>query len=102
MTVKPVRLLRYICRLLTPPDGVVLDPFMGSGSCGVAATLEGFGYQGAEISPEFFPIAEARINHAKSYPVSWAHTAPGATLAADEELEELERAGQLGMFGGTG
>jgi site-specific DNA-methyltransferase (adenine-specific) len=60
-TVKPTDLMRYLCRLVTPPGGVVLDPFMGSGSTGKAAALEGFRFVGCELSEEYFKIAEARI-----------------------------------------
>ena len=59
-TVKPTDLMRYLCRLVTPPGGVVLDPFMGSGSTGKAAKLEGFDFIGIERDPEYFKIAEAR------------------------------------------
>lgn len=97
-TVKPVRLMRYLVRLVTPPGEVVLDPFMGSGACGIAATLEGYGYQGAEIDPDFHRIAASRIAHAVEWPVSWAHTEPGSALDADDWVEKVTKAGQLGMF----
>jgi DNA modification methylase len=64
-TVKPTDLMRYLCRLVTPPNGTVLDPFTGSGSTGKAATLEGFNFIGIEQSAEYVEIATARINHAK-------------------------------------
>ena len=64
-TVKPTELMRYLCRLITPPGGTVLDPFNGSGSTGKAAVLEGFNYVGIELSPEYVAIAEARIKAAK-------------------------------------
>jgi len=60
-TVKPTELMAYLCRLVTPPGGVVLDPFMGSGSTGKAAMREGFNFIGCEISPEYVEIARARI-----------------------------------------
>jgi site-specific DNA-methyltransferase (adenine-specific) len=60
-TVKPTDLMRYLCRLITPPNGVILDPFMGSGSTGKAALLEGFSFIGCELSLEYFEIAKARI-----------------------------------------
>ena len=63
-TVKPTDLMRYLCRLVTPPGGVVLDPFMGSGSTGKAAILEGFGFVGIELEPDYIEIARARIAHA--------------------------------------
>ena len=64
-TVKPTDLMRYLCRLVTPPGGTVLDPFMGSGSTGKAAMLEGFDFIGIERDPEYVKIAEARIGAAK-------------------------------------
>jgi DNA modification methylase len=60
-TVKPTDLMRYLCRLVTPPGGVVLDPFTGSGSTGKAAVLEGFRFIGIEREAEYVEIAKARI-----------------------------------------
>jgi hypothetical protein len=60
-TVKPTDLMRYLCRLVTPPGGVVLDPFMGSGSTGKAAIREGFRFIGIERDPDYMTIARARI-----------------------------------------
>jgi len=60
-TVKPTELMRYLCRLVTSPGGVVLDPFMGSGSTGKAALLEGFGFIGIEREAEYLEIARGRI-----------------------------------------
>ena len=62
-TVKPIDLMRYLCKLITPPGGIVLDPFMGSGSTGCAALLDGFKFIGMELDDEYFKIAEARITH---------------------------------------
>jgi site-specific DNA-methyltransferase (adenine-specific) len=63
-TVKPTELMRYLCRLVTPPNGIVLDPFMGSGSTGKAAIYEGFNFVGIEMTDEYIPIAKARIEFA--------------------------------------
>ena len=63
-TVKPTKLMRYLCRLITPPGGLVLDIFAGSGSTGKAAALEGFQFMGFELNPEFASIANARYEHA--------------------------------------
>ena len=60
-TVKPTELMRYLVRLVTPPGGVVLDPFMGSGSTGKAAVLEGFRFIGIEREAEYLEIARQRI-----------------------------------------
>jgi site-specific DNA-methyltransferase (adenine-specific) len=65
-TVKPTDLMRYLCRLVTPPGGVVLDPFMGSGSTGKAAMIEGFQFIGCELSPEYMEIAKARVKAAEA------------------------------------
>ena len=62
-TVKPTDLMRYLCRLVTPPGGVVLDPFMGSGSTGKAAVLEGFRFVGIEREQRYLDIARGRITH---------------------------------------
>ena len=66
-TLKPINLMTYLCRLITPPGGVVLDPFMGSGSTGIAARLEGFKFIGMELDEEYFKIAEARIDAYEEY-----------------------------------
>lgn len=63
-TVKPVDVMRWLCRLITPPGGTVLDPFMGSGSTGIAAVREGFGFVGIEQDPDYFEIAAKRIGAA--------------------------------------
>ena len=60
-TVKPVELMKYLCRLVTPKGGTVLDPFMGSGSTGMAAKDEGFDFIGIEKEKEYFDICESRI-----------------------------------------
>jgi len=63
-TVKPNDLMRYLVRLITPPGGTVLDPFMGSGSTGKAAVMEGFEFIGIEMDEDYFEIAKARIESA--------------------------------------
>lgn len=62
-TVKPTTLMAYLCRLVTPPGGTVLDPFMGSGSTGKAATVNGFRFIGIERDPAYHKIAMARISN---------------------------------------
>ena len=59
--------MAYLCRLVTPPNGIVLDPFMGSGSTGIAARLEGFKFLGMEMDKDYFKIAEARIENFEDY-----------------------------------
>lgn len=63
-TVKPTDLMKYLCRLVTPKDGIILDPFMGSGSTGRGAVMEGFNFVGIEIDKDDFKLAELRINAA--------------------------------------
>ena len=64
-TVKPTQLMRYLIKLVTPPNGIVLDPFTGSGSTGKAAILEGYNFIGIELTEEYFPIIEGRLRHAQ-------------------------------------
>lgn len=88
-TVKPTDLMRYLCRLVTPPGGTVLDPFMGSGSTGKAAMLEGFRFIGIEREAEYIEIARARIAAAATA------TATGSASAAVRDDRKL---GQGDLF----
>jgi DNA modification methylase len=63
-TVKPTILMQYLCRLVTPPNGLILDPFLGSGSTGKAAMYEGFRFIGFDLNQEYIDIAKARIEFA--------------------------------------
>lgn len=74
-TVKPTDLMRYLCRLVTPPGGVVLDPFTGSGSTGKAAVLEGFRFVGIEREAAYVDIAERRIATAVFGPCAFGEAA---------------------------
>jgi len=71
-TVKPLALMRYLVKLVTPPNGTVLDPFLGSGSTAVACVLEGFDWVGCEMTEDYWPIIEARVE--------WAHNQPKTLL----------------------
>jgi DNA modification methylase len=62
-TVKPIKLMQYLVRLITPPNGIVLDPFCGSGTTGIACKLEGFEFVGLEQDAEYCKIAQARIDN---------------------------------------
>ena len=87
-TVKPVALMRYLIRLITPPGGLVLDPFLGSGTTAVAAILEGYDWIGCEITAEYLPIIAARCANAMSdYP-------PINTIQNPDNSTES----QLGLF----
>jgi len=62
-TVKPIKLMQYLVKMITPPNGILLDPFCGSGTTGVACKIEGFQFVGLEQDLEYSKIAEARINN---------------------------------------
>jgi site-specific DNA-methyltransferase (adenine-specific) len=106
-TVKPTDLMRYLCRLITPPGGVVLDPFMGSGSTGKAAYLEGFQFIGIEQDPAFVEIARARIAAAVQRSevmtleqrVAWLET---QVQAQGAKLRKIEAHQQMSIFDALG
>lgn len=85
-TVKPIDLMRYLCRLITPPKGVVLDPFMGSGSTGIGAGLEGFDFVGIEREEEYFNIAKARIEHWVNTPLTYDSPPPKKEIKQGEQM----------------
>lgn len=89
-TVKPIALMRWLVKLVTPPGGVVLDPFMGSGSTGIAAALEGFDFIGIEREPEYMPIARERI--------AWWAEHPRAADADKPIKRQAPPVGQGGLF----
>jgi DNA modification methylase len=82
-TVKPTSLMEYLIKLVTPPNGTVLDPFTGSGSTGKAAILQGFDFIGIEMTEEYLPIIEGRLKHAE------AKVAERIKKTADQEQEKL-------------
>jgi len=94
-TVKPIDVMRWLVRLVTPPGGLVLDPFCGSGTTGIAASLEGFRFIGVEREPEYADIARQRIawwsEHGERGAQAWA------AKVAREEADA--RTGQMDMFG---
>lgn len=92
-TVKPVDLMAWLCRLVTPPGGIVLDPFMGSGSTGIAAVRHGFRFVGIEQSPEYFDIACRRVSAA----VQMEEQMP----SLEREITKAVRAQQLALFEGA-
>jgi site-specific DNA-methyltransferase (adenine-specific) len=97
--VKPIDLMRWLIRMVCPPGGVVLDPFLGSGSTGCAAELEPCvgEFIGIEQDPEYVTIAVARIGF-------WAEHGEEAleqfaeARAAERRRREVEDAGQIGLF----
>jgi DNA modification methylase len=98
-TVKPVALMRWLVRLVTPPAGHILDPFLGSGTTGIAAALENLRFTGIEREPDYLNIAKARIDF-------WSeHGEDGLRIVAERERSEREReqiaaSGQLGLLDG--
>ncbi|MFK5282711.1 DNA methyltransferase, partial [Lacticaseibacillus paracasei] len=60
-TIKPIKLMEYLIKLVTPPNGIILDPFMGSGSTGVATKNLGVNFIGIEMNEEYFEIAKKRL-----------------------------------------
>lgn len=70
-TVKPVALMRWLVRLVCPRGGLVIDPFLGSGTTGVAAVLEGMRFAGAELELDYHTISSNRIAHALAHPEEW-------------------------------
>lgn len=87
--------MRWLVRLVTPPGGRILDPFLGSGSTGCAAILEHFDFVGIERDPEYAAIAKARIRW-------WAEHPDGMTLVrrldAEREREQVRESGQDSLF----
>jgi DNA modification methylase len=86
-TVKPAAVMRWLVRCVTPPNGTVLDPYTGSGTTGVAAALEGFGFIGCELSPEYVEIARARISHAREFPAMWEPDYQPPDEVPEEQLD---------------
>lgn len=93
-TVKPIELMRWLVRLVTPPDGVVLDPFAGSGTTGCAAVLEGLNFVGIEREAEYVAIARARIGWWEQHPEGVVKA-----LEADRSRRAVADSGQLGLLG---
>jgi DNA modification methylase len=98
-TVKPVAVMRWLVRLVTPPGGIILDPFTGSGSTGIAAVLEGFDFIGIEQDAEYVEIAERRIAHVERHGEDWikaAGKAPKGQTAGCYGTETVEGAARRG------
>jgi site-specific DNA-methyltransferase (adenine-specific) len=91
-TVKPIALMRWLCRLITPPDGLILDPFLGSGTTGIAAALEGFRFIGIEQDADYLAIAERRIAH-------WTRKGSYGPLFESDQLlaKAIEAGGELAV-----
>ena len=87
--------MRWLVRLVTPPGGRVLDPFLGSGTTGCAAALEGFDFVGIEREDDYLPIAEARIAFWRQYEGA-EDTAK--VLESDAKAKPLREQGQADLF----
>ena len=97
-TVKPIDLMRWLVRLITPPGGTCLDPFAGSGSTGCAAVLEGFDFIGIEREAEYVEIAKARIAFWAEHPT---HLPIEKAQHADKERRAIADSGQLSITEGA-
>jgi hypothetical protein len=103
--VKPTELMRHLVRLVTPPGGTVLDPFLGSGTTAIAAEREGFAWIGIEREAEYVAIAEARLNGTqRGLGLDVPAPTKARTLPSDAKLAKLAetypRAGWMPDFRG--
>ena len=98
VTVKPTKLMQYLIRLVTPPNGVVLDPFNGSGSTGKAAMLEGMRYVGIELSQEYVDISNARIQHALDHSDMYQDDEDDPEDKPEKQDGELNQGSGLDLF----
>lgn len=96
-TVKPINLMRWLCRLVTPPGGTILDPFTGSGSTGAAAVLEGFDFIGCEREADYVAIAEARIAFWAKYEGREVEDVLAAYGASERESKAHTERGQMSI-----
>ena len=95
-TVKPIKLMQYLVRMITPPNGIVLDPFAGSGTTGIACKIDGFNFVGLELSEEYTEIANSRIESFKEEKVFIDETIIYKTRNKEEEEEDENH--QLSLF----
>lgn len=98
-TVKPTELFRWLLKLVVPPGGTVLDPFLGSGTTAVAAILEGFDWKGCELTPDYIPIIAGRVAWAEAEVKKPATPAKAKKPRAKKVKPEAPKQGeQLGLF----
>jgi DNA modification methylase len=91
-TVKPIDLMRYLVRLVTPKNGICLDPYLGSGTTAMACEMEKFSWIGIELMPEYAEIAKARIGAVKDYDA----TLDTKTIIKESIKEDKEK--ELGIM----
>jgi site-specific DNA-methyltransferase (adenine-specific) len=92
--------MSWLCRLVTPPSGLVLDPFAGSGSTGCACVREGFSFLGYELSPEYAKLARLRIAHHEQLAADEAPLLKLAGVDVKQRREEIET--QLSLLAAAG
>jgi len=97
-TVKPIDLMRWLIRMVTPPGGTVLDPFTGSGTTGCAAVLEGVDFIGVEREAEYVPVARARIDWWVKHEGRDTAEALQLGTASDAAKREHREAGQMELM----
>lgn len=95
-TVKPIKLMQYLVRMITPPNGIVLDPYAGSGTTGIACKIDGYNFVGLELSEEYTEIANSRIESFKEEKVFIDETIIYKTRNKEEEEEDENH--QLSLF----
>ena len=98
-TVKPLALMRWLCRLVTPPGGVILDPFAGSASTGCAALLEGFSFTGIEQDADYVVIGQARLRYWERVARRYHRLLAYRAAHPPERKSTLADPAQLSMFG---
>jgi DNA modification methylase len=91
-TVKPIDLMRYLVRLVTPPNGICLDPYLGSGTTAIACEIEKFSWIGIELMPEYAELAKARIGAVKDFEA----TLDTKTIIKESIKEDKEK--ELGIL----
>jgi len=87
--------MQYLVRMITPPNGIVLDPFNGSGTTGIACKLEGFEYMGMELDAEYCKIAQARIDNFIETDLDYSHEVKEQN---EEEQTDDDKKDQLSLF----
>lgn len=97
-TVKPIKLMQYLIRLVTPPNGIVLDPFAGSGTTGIACKIYGFEFVGLELSEEYTEIANSRIQSFNEELLLFDETIIYKSRNNEQEEEEDNGFTQLNLF----
>lgn len=99
-TVKPVALMAYLCKLVTPANGVILDPFMGSGSTGVSALCSGFKFVGMELGEDYYQISRTRISQFELFMEFIPTKTSSMKKVGKTKKKKLSTQGSTNMVGG--